>query len=119
MTSYSKGLHHYHIRKRIYQKHEPFPSKNKLKRNFDKLIYIAVIFGPIMTIPQLLKIWTSKNAAGVSFIAWASFSVISILWLTYVHHNFCTPQKINYFDKIFLLKPIPLQKLFGIFQNSP
>ncbi|MBU4069586.1 MAG: hypothetical protein KJ646_01240 [Nanoarchaeota archaeon] len=83
MTSYSKGLHHYHIRKRIYQKHEPFPSKNKLKRNFDKLIYIAVIFGPIMTIPQLLKIWTSKNAAGVSFIAWASFSVISILWLTY------------------------------------
>ncbi len=83
MTSYSKGLHHYHIRKRIHQKHEPFPSKNKLKRNFDKLIYIAVIFGPIMTIPQLLKIWTSKNAAGVSFIAWASFSVISILWLTY------------------------------------
>ncbi len=83
MTSPTKGSHHYHIRKRIHQKHEPYPHPDKLKRIFDKIIYGAVIIGPIMNLPQLFKIWFYKNATGVSFVSWISFSIISIIWLVY------------------------------------
>ena len=83
MADHTEGLHHYHIRKRIHQKHEAYPHPDKLKRIFDKIIYGAVIIGPIMNLPQLLKIWVYKNAAGVSFVSWISFSIISVIWLIY------------------------------------
>jgi len=38
-------------------KEEPYPHPNKWKRLMDKLIYFAGVLGPIMTIPQLSKIW--------------------------------------------------------------
>jgi uncharacterized protein with PQ loop repeat len=44
------------------------------------VISIAV---PIMTIPQVLKIWTEKSAAGISVLTWSVYFVGSIFWLTY------------------------------------
>lgn len=76
-------LHHFHRRKRIHQKHEPYPHPNKWKRLMDRLIYIVGIFGPIMTIPQLMKIWIEKNAVGVSPISWGSYLVIAMFWVIY------------------------------------
>lgn len=53
-------------------------------RNFvDKLIYVFAIGGPLMNIPQLLKIWTEKNAAGVSVLSWIGFALTSLIWLIY------------------------------------
>ena len=83
MTNHNLGLHHYHIRKRIHQKHETYPHPNRRKIIFDKVIYIAVIFSPIINLPQLFRIWIYKNASGVSFISWFGFSIISVLWLIY------------------------------------
>ncbi len=77
------GLHHFHIRKRIHQKHEKFPHPNKWKRLMDKLIYVVGIVGPTMAIPQLLEIWIKKNAASVSLLSWVGFLCVSIFWLTY------------------------------------
>lgn len=83
MVNQSKGLLHYHIRKRIYQKHEPYPNPDKFKRFYDKLIYIVVIIAPITNIPQLLRVWVGKDAGGVSSLSWFLFSGISITWLIY------------------------------------
>lgn len=83
MVNNSGAFHHYHIRKRIHLKHEPFPHPDKAKRLFDKFIYAVVILGPIMNLPQLLRIWLQKNASGVSLVSWASFSVFSLIWLCY------------------------------------
>ena len=65
---------------------------HKLKENkhpIDKFIYIAVIIGPIMNLPQLFKIFYYQDASGVSFVSWLSFSIISLIWLVYgiVHKN--------------------------------
>lgn len=79
----SHGLHHFHRRKRIYINHEPYPHPNKWKRLMDKLIYVVGIIGPIMTIPQILKIWVDKNAAGISIITWLTYAIISVFWLLY------------------------------------
>ncbi len=83
MANRTKGLHHYHIRKRIHQKHEPYPSPDRLTKIYDRIIYIAVIVGPIMNIPQLLRVWMTQDATGVSFISWTGFSIISVIWLGY------------------------------------
>lgn len=79
----SHGLHHFHKGKRIYQKHEKYPHPEKWKRFFDRCIYIVGVFGPIMTIPQLIKIWVEKNAVGVSIVSWSGYLIAAIFWLIY------------------------------------
>ena len=49
----------------------------------DKLIYVVAIVGPIMTIPQVTKIWIDKNAAGVSIITWLAYAIASLFWVIY------------------------------------
>jgi uncharacterized protein with PQ loop repeat len=78
-----KGLHHFHRRKRIHEKHEPYPHPDKWKNLMDRMIYVVGMFGPIMAIPQLLGIWVEKNTAGVSLITWGAFLIIAVFWITY------------------------------------
>lgn len=83
-----KGLHHFH-KKRIHKKYEKHskdkehPSKDKWKRFIDKIIYIGAVVGPIIAIPQIMKIWVEKNASGVSVISWSGYLVSAIFWLIY------------------------------------
>ncbi|MBS3084650.1 hypothetical protein J4411_01935 [Candidatus Pacearchaeota archaeon] len=83
MTFEGHGLQHFHIRKRINLKREKFPNPDKKIRVLDKIIYIVSIIGPIMMLPQVLKIFIEKNADGVSMISYASFAFLSIIWLFY------------------------------------
>jgi uncharacterized protein with PQ loop repeat len=75
----SEVLHHLHRRK----KHGPYPHPNKFKRFIDKSIYIVAVFGIVMTIPQIMKIWVQKNAAGVSAVSWTAYIITAIFWLIY------------------------------------
>jgi MtN3 and saliva related transmembrane protein len=77
------GYHHQNKRKRIYQKHEPYPHPNKFVKNYDKFIYFVGIGVPIITSSQVFKIWLSKNASGVSIVAWSAYLFNSIAWLVY------------------------------------
>ncbi|MBI4193123.1 MAG: hypothetical protein HY536_00670 [Candidatus Colwellbacteria bacterium] len=74
---------HVHLRKRNPKHLEPYPSPNALKRNIDRLVYIAGIAGPVMALPQLWTIWVHKNVAGLSLFTWASFAGLSAVWLLY------------------------------------
>ncbi len=76
-------LFHIHKRKIIHQKHEPYPHPDKLKRTMDKLIYVAGITGPFLTIPQLYDIWALGRTSGVSLTTWGLFNVVSAVWLAY------------------------------------
>ncbi|HLC67342.1 MAG TPA: SemiSWEET family transporter [archaeon] len=73
------GHHHFHKRMRI----EPYPSPNRWKKFLDKIIYIIVFIGPVMTVPQVIDIWMGKNAAGVSIISWGAYTATSLFWLVY------------------------------------
>lgn len=44
---------------------------------------IVAIAEPLMTIPQIYTIWTSKNAAGVSLLTWALYVGASLVWFVY------------------------------------
>jgi uncharacterized protein with PQ loop repeat len=77
------GLHHFHTRKRIHQKHEQYPHPDKWKRFMDKAVYAVGALGPLLTVPQLIKIWIDKNAAGVSVVSWSGFILYGFFWLAY------------------------------------
>jgi uncharacterized protein with PQ loop repeat len=83
MVNQGKGLSHLHLRKRIYEKLEPYPHPDKFKRNFDKFMYVIVIVAPLTNIPQLLTVWVDKNATGVSPLSWVLFSIVSLIWFFY------------------------------------
>ena len=39
------------------------------------------IFTMLMTIPQVLTIWISHQAAGVSVLSWSAYLLSAVLWL--------------------------------------
>jgi len=77
------ALFHLHKRKRFYLNLEPFPHPKKWKKFLDKIIYAVGIAGPILVIPQAIKIWVDKDATGVSVISWAGFVLLGVIWLLY------------------------------------
>jgi uncharacterized protein with PQ loop repeat len=79
----TKGLHDLHVRKRIHEKKEKYPSEDKFKRKYDNFMYAIAILGPVMTLPQLLKIWITQDSSGVSILSWIGFDVVASLWLFY------------------------------------
>ncbi len=54
-----------------------------LRKFIDTLVYVVGVIGPLMTIPQILKIWIEKNAAGISLVSWVGFICTFFVWLTY------------------------------------
>lgn len=52
-------------------------------RVMDDLMYVVALIAPIMTIPQLLQIWTQKSTQGVSITTWGAYALVSGLWLIY------------------------------------
>lgn len=83
MTISGHGMHHFSLRKRFHLKHEPFPSKDKRIRMLDKVIYIVGVLGPVMTLPQIIKIFLLKDASGVSLMTYLLLAIFSGIWLMY------------------------------------
>ena len=77
------GLHHFHRRIRIHQKHEPYPHPDKWINFMDKAVYVVGFIVPLMTLPQIIKIWFEKDASGVSIVSWTGFLLYAIFWLIY------------------------------------
>ncbi|OGG93944.1 hypothetical protein A2609_02240 [Candidatus Kaiserbacteria bacterium RIFOXYD1_FULL_47_14] len=77
------GFHHLRKRARIMKGLEPFPAVGIWKRYFDYLMYGVGIFAPIVLLPQILEIYTTKNSAGLSLLTWSLFILLNILWTIY------------------------------------
>jgi len=45
-------------------------------------VYIAVVAGPLLTLPQVYSIWIDDQR-GVSSISWFAYLGTSIIWLVY------------------------------------
>lgn len=63
-------------------KHLNIKRKIKKKSEIDRLIYFAVIIGPVLTLPQVYSIWI-QGEKGVSIITWSAYLVSSVIWLIY------------------------------------
>lgn len=78
-----KGLHHLHIRKRVRNGLEPFPARTAWKRYLDRLVFAVGVVGPLASIPQVLKIYLTHNAGGISVISWGTLALFDIPWIAY------------------------------------
>jgi uncharacterized protein with PQ loop repeat len=52
------------------------------KAPIDRLVYAAVILGPLMTLPQVWQVWAAKQQ-GVSLTTWLAYCIIAAIWLMY------------------------------------
>jgi uncharacterized protein with PQ loop repeat len=53
------------------------------KTSFDRVLYALSIITILMTIPQVLSIWTNRSAEGVSVITWGTYLVSAGVWLVH------------------------------------
>ena len=74
---------HHHLHKRKRKSLKKFPHPNKWIRFLDHSILAIAIIGPVMNLPQILKIYLNHSAAGVSALTFSLLFVISIVWLIY------------------------------------
>lgn len=86
--------HHVSRRKRAALAQYPHP--HWWGRLLDKAVLVAGIAGPLMVTPQILKIYGTQSAAGVSEISWFAFALLDIPFIMYgfVHRE--TPIIITY-----------------------
>ena len=77
------GFHHLRARARVTRGLEPFPSRNKMKRFLDYLMYGVGVAAPLALVPQILELYTTKSAAGLALPTWLLFIVFNLLWTAY------------------------------------
>jgi len=79
----SHGLHHLHKRKRVFLKKEQYPHPKKSVRYLDYAVYVVGFLCPILTLPQVIQIYSLRDAAGVSLITWGFYLIAAFIWLVY------------------------------------
>ena len=72
------GFHHWHLRRRV-----PAVSSRRLVRLLDVVVYVVGILGPLATIPQVIQIYTTHDATGVSVLSWSMYALFDIPWIVY------------------------------------
>ena len=88
------------------KRHRVLTAQKKYKPLFvDRATYIAAVIEPIITIPQVMIIFRTKTAAGVSLVSWIGYEILTAVWVWYgIVHK----------DKLILL----YQGLFLIVQGA-
>ena len=76
-------IHHLHKRKRVHERLEEFPHPHPWVNFLDNLLLVIAVVGPLMNIPQVYKIFSLKNAAGVSTLSFSLFATFDIPWIIY------------------------------------
>ncbi len=61
----------------------------------DKAMTLAAVVSPIMTLPQVWLIFSTKSATGVSIYTWASYLLFNIVFLTYAIAHGIKPLIVN------------------------
>lgn len=49
----------------------------------DSLVLFAGIVSPLFTIPQIVLIYSTRDATGVSALSWGIFALLDIPWILY------------------------------------
>ena len=74
------------------------------RHNLDYIAYVFIGAGIFFAIPQVLEIYSTQNASGVSIMTWAGWTVFGFFWAFY-----------GYFRRI---RPILISSIFKIIINS-
>ena len=76
-------MRHLHLRKRVTKNLEPYPARSSWKRLLDRLIFVAGVVGPLLSIPQIVLIYSNKDATDISAATWFGWAALNIVWILY------------------------------------
>ncbi len=77
-------VHHISKKKRGSGKYiHKYPAESDFVRWYDKLMIIVALVHPLVTIPQVFKVYAFKTASGLSIWSWAGYFIFTIPWLIY------------------------------------
>lgn len=57
--------------------------KEKWKRVFHRIAYLAGLAASLATIPQIIKVWVEKDTSGVSVLTWSFYLIIAVILVIY------------------------------------
>ena len=83
MTGNKIGKYHQQLRKSFHGKLAPYPHPEKWKNILDTAIFFIGVLGPILVLPQLIKVWTLKDATGLSLLTWTLWIFVDSVWILY------------------------------------
>jgi len=79
----NNDLHNLHKRKRIPQRFEEHLHSNFWIRTLDNVLLIIAIVAPAANISQIAKIYSLRNADGLSLTSWSLYSFFNVFWILY------------------------------------
>lgn len=55
------------------------------QKKMERVMMVVAVLGPLGTVPQVVKVFFThtQHAHGLSLFTWATFTIISALWLFY------------------------------------
>lgn len=54
-----------------------------LPTGLEKFLRVMSVITMLMTVPQVLTVWLSRDAAGVSVLSWGAYLFSACLWFVY------------------------------------
>jgi uncharacterized protein with PQ loop repeat len=88
-------FHHQNLRKRSNAKNSRGKQGVFITR-FDKIIIVVGVLNAVATVPQVLQIWITQDAGGVSLFSWSYYLFGSIMFLIYGLLHKAIPIVTNY-----------------------
>lgn len=79
----SDGMHHLHARKRIYERLEQFPHPDSFKGALDHIMIGVALASPLVLVPQVVQLYTTQDASGLSIQTYVLLLMINTLWTLY------------------------------------
>lgn len=67
----------------VLLKHKKHKNKRQKSVLINSLIIPIAALQPLMTLPQIMAIFTHKSARDVSILTWIAYNVASVFWLYY------------------------------------
>jgi len=73
-----------HLSKRKKARLSGFPTRTSVLKNaLDILIYPIALAGPLALLPQVIKLYTTKDVAAFALPTWSLFVVFNAIWFLY------------------------------------
>lgn len=81
-------LHYLHLYKkekeaRAHEFYETHAVKSMGKKVLDDMIMVIAIFGPLANVSQIIKIFSARDAGGLSGFSWALYATFNVVWIIY------------------------------------
>ena len=83
MVQNMHGMHHLSKRRRFHKDLEEYPHPDPFKRLLDKVVNVVTVIAIILSVPQIIQVWASRQVSNLNLLTWGFYVIGNIVWLVY------------------------------------